>query len=218
MLPNMPNSREAERIAEHAHDISFAVFRVARLMKHRELRSEVENASIVFVRDLTEDAASALERLIRLSESVGEMNKINADVLHSEIRKFNSAIRQFHSAIAELSIQADISDLFGNGDGNSTRELMISDDAIADKMRAKRVREVQSMSPETRQSSVLEFIRQFPDGCRMKDISGEFEGVSERTIRADIQKLVDDGFVERDGGKSGPFSYLRPTEQIAIDR
>jgi len=42
----------------------------------------------------------------------------------------------------------------------------------------------------------------------MKDLVFEFSDVSERTLRGDINKLIDEGLIERLGGKSGPFSYF----------
>ena len=59
-----------------------------------------------------------------------------------------------------------------------------------------------------RQSAIVEFIRQFPSDCRMKDLNAEFIDVSERTLRNDIQFLIENELVERLGGKSGPSSYF----------
>jgi hypothetical protein len=61
----------------------------------------------------------------------------------------------------------------------------------------------------TRQSAIMEFIRQLPNGCRMKDLTAKFPSVSERTLRNDLQILAAEGKIERFGAVQGPFSYFR---------
>jgi len=67
-----------------------------------------------------------------------------------------------------------------------------------------------------RQSAILQRIRQSGNlpgrqaGCRMKDIIEGFPGVSERTIRYDLERLVEDGFIER-VGQGGPATSYRAT-------
>ena len=46
----------------------------------------------------------------------------------------------------------------------------------------------------------------------MRDLIEKFPEVSERTLRNDIQFLIETGLIERLGGRSGPNSYF-----IAID-
>lgn len=61
---------------------------------------------------------------------------------------------------------------------------------------------------EMRQSAILGIIRQ-SSSCRMKDILDTLPDVSERTIRYDLQDLVERGLVER-MGSGGPGTYYRP--------
>lgn len=65
---------------------------------------------------------------------------------------------------------------------------------------------------ETRQMAIYELIRQFGkesgNGCRMRDLQEGFSGVSERTIRYDLEKLIEMGLIER-AGQSGPSTYYR---------
>ncbi len=69
---------------------------------------------------------------------------------------------------------------------------------------------------ETRQMAIYELIRQFGkesgNGCRMRDLQEGFSGVSERTIRYDLEKLIEMGLIER-AGQSGPSTYYR-TKQL----
>ncbi len=60
---------------------------------------------------------------------------------------------------------------------------------------------------EMRQSAILGKIRQ-SGYCRLKDIQEIIPGSSERTLRYDLQKLIDKGSVER-VGSGGPASFYR---------
>ncbi|MFH1188370.1 MAG: hypothetical protein V1652_00815 [bacterium] len=94
-------------IHQHAHDIAFAVFRVAALVRHPKLKGELEDAAvdliakmdIYIVHEGNECKGNKhfyyherLKWLVRLSESVGEMKSINAAVLCREIDNLEAAI------------------------------------------------------------------------------------------------------------------------------
>lgn len=67
--------------------------------------------------------------------------------------------------------------------------------------------EQQDHSIIMRQGAIVERIRQIGN-CRIKDIQGLLPEISERTLRYDIQRLVEEGVVERMGG-GGPATYYR---------
>jgi len=58
-----------------------------------------------------------------------------------------------------------------------------------------------------RQSVILDKIRQ-SGNCRTRDLQAVFPGLSERTLRYDLQRLVEEGKIERGGG-GGPASWYR---------
>ena len=184
---------------ETAHDISFAIFRVSRLVRHLKLRKELESSAIDLVKDITLENVDSLMRLVKLSESIGEINNINSDVLYRELNDLSDEI---HSAIAELPVSHEDVSLEGVFDREHVDEESEEEQVI--------------LNPEDRQEAVYQLIRQFPDDCRMKDLVSEFPNVSERTLRSDIQKLIEEGLVERFGSKSGPFSYLRATDVVDV--
>jgi hypothetical protein len=64
-----------------------------------------------------------------------------------------------------------------------------------------------------RQSAILERIKQNND-CRLKDIQEILPNVSERTIRYDLQKLCEQGMVER-VGNGGPGGYYKLKQAVA---
>ena len=62
-----------------------------------------------------------------------------------------------------------------------------------------------------RQSAILQIIRQ-SGNCRLKDIQESLHDASERTIRYDLQDLIEQGFIERIGS-GGPSTYYRDSRQ-----
>ena len=65
--------------------------------------------------------------------------------------------------------------------------------------------------------AIYELIRQFGkesgNGCRMRDLQESFTGVSERTIRYDLEKLIEMGLIER-AGQSGPSTFYRVKQLV----
>ena len=58
-----------------------------------------------------------------------------------------------------------------------------------------------------RQSAIINRIKSGNgNGCRLKDLLAEFPDVSERTLRYDLQRLCEQGIIER-MGNGGPSSY-----------
>jgi len=176
-----------------AHNISSAVFRVARIIRHKMLRGELEAGAIRLVRNIDMDSLSTLTRLVRLSEAVGEMSEINAQVLCRELGNLRGMMIAESNVVRKDLEDVDIGSIFSS----PTHKIS---DTVAKK---------QSVQAKDRQAAILQFIRQFPSDCRMKDLVLKFPGTSERTLRSDVQRLITDGLIERLGGKSGPFSYFR---------
>ena len=68
-----------------------------------------------------------------------------------------------------------------------------------------------SISAAIRQSAIMGKIKAGNgDGVKLKEITSEFPGVSERTLRYDLQRLCRQGAIER-VGNGGPASYYRHT-------
>lgn len=60
---------------------------------------------------------------------------------------------------------------------------------------------------DKRQAAIAEKIKELGN-CRLKDLMEYMPDVSERTIRYDLQKLIESKVIERVGG-GGPFSFYR---------
>ena len=179
------------------------------------------------------ETVSVLDGLVRLAHSIYEIEPVNATILVRELDSLNSAIRQvsensqnqsgnpvFNSELPNLESlfskapitvssvrpassretvnlnsfennqEPALSDNKANGNGNSLNTA-IRQSAIINRVR--------SGNPSTGSGQV---------GCRLKELTAEFSDVSERTLRYDLQRLCDQGVIER-VGNGGPASYYR---------
>lgn len=198
MSPSFP-----KHVFDKAHDIAFAVFRVAAIVKNMKLRVALEGGAVDLVNELNAGAVDKLGALVRLAASINEIKPINAEILEKELEALNSTIQ---SAITESVIgndeDVDLEEVFSESESATTGNGEKSD----------------KLSPHivNRQSAILEFIRQLPNGCRMRDLTARFQEVSERTLRNDLQALLAECLIERVGSTQGPFSSFRAVTKKEI--
>lgn len=216
-------------IKQRSLEIVFAVFRVAGLVKHSEIRKKLENLSLDFLLSQSLNSLESLSTLIKLSEVLGEVKSIDAKVLYREISNVDSAMRQ-----KEKESSASIESIFSappmvvkskSGNGKHRFNLNGNVSGSGNEIGNKGGNESRSgngsgngngneggngngnlIHSAMRQTAILEKIRQLPD-CRMKDLIPVFPEVSERTLRNDLQRLYEQGLIERVGG--GPSGYYR---------
>lgn len=199
----------AYTIEKHAHDISYATFRVARLVRHKELRVELESVAITLVRNISMRNIDSFVGIVRLGTTIGEIQAVNGEVLVKELYKLRASIMPEGQALSYPAESISLADIFSYDDPVDNRQSEVS----------KPHKKASSTSyPQRRREAIYEFIRQLPSGCRMRDLLVQFPDVSERTLRSDIQKLVDGNLLERTGSKSGPFSYLQAIEEGSADK
>jgi len=153
--------------------------------------------------DLLESAKS----LVEFGSAIYEIEPMNAEEALRRIDRLNSAIRQFgnvESAILPVAALSKLPEKTGVMD--SGKEL-VRDSIIRKEIDS--LRQVSNPSPmaDSRQSAIIDKVKQ-SSGSRvqLKDILSGFPGVSERTIRYDLQKLCNQGILER-MGNGGPSSF-----------
>ncbi len=188
---------DKDSFAQLINEIGFATFRVAETVDFSELRKELGRAALGLVSEASVEAVDKLERLIVLARAIEEMNEINAGVL---LREINNLRTELVRVEPKSKVEVDISKIFAR----KTEPLPFSGKSSGKSVNKRKA----SDTPGKRQAEILEFIRQFPDGCRISDITRNFDEVSKRTVRNDISALVDEGQAERVGGK-GPNSYIK---------
>lgn len=191
-LATFPYMSKSLEVSNLAHDIASAVFRVAALVRHERLRKELEVVAVELVREIEPKAVDSLERLVCLTEAVGEISEVNAEVLCRELGNLRRMINtETAESISGVLNTVDLETIFNEKGVNTGK----SGEEIRDQGK--------------RQEAILGYIRKFPNGCRMRQLSAEFSNFSERTVRTDIQKLIGKGLVLKVGSKTGPFSYFR---------
>lgn len=187
------------RSSDLAHEIASAVFRVSALILHKQLRKELEGVAVELVKDIHPKNADTLERLVRLTGAVGEMSEINTMVLCRELDNLRNMLNaEISESLSGVSSSLNLQEIFTEekgvfGGGKEGQEVG---------------------NQEERQKAVLGYIRKFPNGCRLRQLSVVFPSFSERTIRTDVQRLIDGGLVEKIGSKTGPFSYFRVVDSV----
>lgn len=182
-------------------DTVYILFRVAERIRHKALREKIENNAVCLIeqaglvnKEEFGKTISILEQLLKLGGEIAEIHKDSVQVLIAELNKANSAI-------AEL--------------GKEKLEPINLPKRDSDNPARERVRKESVQLPNLdRQAAILEKIRQI-GSCRMKDIQEYFPGTSERTIRYDLGKLVEQGLLER-LGTGGPATFYRVKEPRAI--
>ncbi len=192
--------------ADLARDISFAVFRVAKLIEQPKLKSALESAAIDLVAECGTVPYLAyvpkgarlpylpyiekLNELVNFAEIIGEIKPVNAHVIQRELQVLYLMIAEsFAGSFAESS--------------------EVSKPALNQPIKREN-----SNGIATRQSAILGFIKQLPDGCRMRDMLTRFPDVSERTLRNDLQDLKTNGLIERT--EKGPFGSFRAVTKRGI--
>jgi hypothetical protein len=172
-------------------------------------------------------AVSALDGLIRLGHSIYEVEPVNATILVRELDNLNSAIRQFgnlpfgealpnidslfsspKNEVYDIPAQTINLQEQGNNQTSSYPEKVdlneFEDFEVQDSASK---RSGNGLNTAIRQAAIINRIKSSnSSGCRLKDLLAEFPDVSERTVRYDLQRLCEQGIIER-VGNGGPASY-----------
>lgn len=180
----------------------------------------------------------SIDYLVRIGSDINIISPVNADLVSMELQHLNAAIAELSelgkdapvvlddifskpptlSSIQEKSLQQKIESPIvvstgGNGDvpiseivGGGFEPAFAVSSGGGGVLRS-----------AIRQSAILDKIRQFGNllesgqGCRLRDLQDHFKETSERTIRYDIQNLIERGVIER-FGNGGPSTYYKVKE------
>ena len=181
--------------------------------------------------------AASLDSLIRIGHSLYEIEPVNANILIREIDGFNTAMRQFgnfNEALPDLETFFTKMPIAQEQPRmvNATKyneAVLVRNNPIAELTQMSEMIEPKSFERHSdngnengngngngngvnmaiRQSAIVKRIKQGNgNGCRLKDLLAEFPDVSERTLRYDLQRLCEQGVIER-LGNGGPASFYQ---------
>ncbi len=209
-----------------SQEISYVVFRIGFTMRRTEFRARIERLALDLVESVTlcdfERSVvliDALECLVQIGASLYEVETVNAHSLLHELSLLQSAIRQRYaiyqpfvrqeSATVKKTVADDAA--IGNGFADESAIESANEEDRTDEGMI-------SIASTIRQSAILDKVRSmtsknestFLSGCRMKDLLLAFPQVSERTLRYDLQHLLERGTIERLGsGGSNSFYVIK---------
>lgn len=204
-----------------SYEVSYALFRIAGALPKESFRRHLEEKALdLIIAGIEEDIDSekkslrVIDYLIRFGKETGIMHPETGDIVLKEVVDLDSAIAGFmNNSIAE---PMDKESLFPDrheevqNQPSAEREIILLKEAT-------RHPEAASGDLNDREPKILERIRQLSGlgegkGCRLRDIQEVMGTVSERTLRYDLQNLVQKGLIERTGS-GGPATFYKPREQ-----
>lgn len=205
----MPEGSFDQFFSRKAYEISYAAFRIAAAMRLRGLSEEITREAAEFLgatarRDYGESRkmAVALEYLLRLASDAGAIAQKTAFLALEEINRFISAFDEYSASLEPpaVSLEGIFSQAPAHLESPPPRERNKEEDL---EMAEPIMRQSHGRSPEGRHAAILGVIRRQNGNCRLKDIQDALPEASERTLRYDVQDLIDQGVVER-VGNGGP--------------
>lgn len=222
-------------LSKKAYEISYALFRMAAVVRRPSFADHMESRGLSLLdAAVAENYEEALilvkgtEYLLRFGADVGILSRVNVEIVTRELDAFNSAIAEFEKSATVLPV-AELGSIFSKlpppiikneNQSDVVREnkqikpsfadsadIAVSREDLADNSSYGNHNVVKSAM---RQSAILERIRQ-NGNCRLKEIQEFLPETSERTLRYDVQNLIEQGLIERIGN-GGPATHYKVKE------
>ncbi|MEK7193216.1 MAG: DeoR family transcriptional regulator [Patescibacteria group bacterium] len=202
-------------------EISYALFRVAGTLKKKSFEDALESHALALLSSTTggnyEDAQRelrVLENMIHLGAEFNLVSFGNSELMLSEMRALNAAIAEYGNAAKLPDLDLKLEEVF------KKEEIMqpLFEDKIDERTEGQSLHRNAAIghAAEMRQSAILEKIREV-EKCRLKDIQEFLPHMSERTIRYDLQGLVERELIERIG-PGGPATFYKvKREEVAVE-
>jgi len=203
-------------VDQKVREIALALFKVAVDIRRPELRSRIENLGFAILEKTAAKEWEAslthinvLNTLIGFGNALYLIEPINANILLEELRNLNAAIREI-AGLPESGV--DISSIFSKPQitiQSAAQKVDFTEEKTISDFSAKEIKNNESIvtapNAAIRQSAIMDRIRQ-SGKITIRDIMGAFPGVSERTLRYDLQKLCSQQALDRIGN-GGPATY-----------
>jgi len=225
-----------EKAAKRAYEIAYAIFRIAAKFDDAGIRGRFESYAIdLLISAKTEEygnaakSVAAIDCLVKFAIDLNIVSIANGDVLLREVNNMNEAIAE---CIDRTDEEVDASRFFPENEENvipsSARNLeKNSVSSRVDIENSFSGRPVEERGPRfqssisdisepkesgnviksgMRQIAILDKIRQ-SGNCKLKEIQEVLPDTSERTIRYDIEELIERNLIERIGSGGPAVSY-----------
>jgi hypothetical protein len=207
----MQETGKQQSLIKKAYEIAYALFRIGGNTPNKAFAESIERQALTLL-DASAmgdyisagNAANAVEYTIRLGGDIGIVHQANVQTLIMELGNLNAAIAGLDKPAKNNAAEIYFHDIFAGQE-----KLFSVNNATP---LSKEARESRSEdSPESgnskmRQTTILERIRQ-SGNCRLKDLQEILPGSSERTLRYDLQSLIEQNLIERVGNGGPSVSY-----------
>ncbi len=226
-------------ILTKAYEVSYALFRLAATMQEKDFAEQLRSSgSALLVHAASENYSDAerslrvMECLVKFGGDVGMIGTPNVDVMTREIFALDAAIAERRNAVktdevnvAEIFSKPEIAEHSATLEREPATESEPEPIREPEPARSEFFRNAESIEPAVRQpanndsvirqSAILERIRQ-SGNCRLKEIQDILPNTSERTIRYDLQTLLERGLIERIGN-AGPSVFYRANTNRSVN-
>jgi hypothetical protein len=202
-------------ILTKAYEVAYALFRLAAQMPEKDFAESLRASGTAMLSAAAAEDYAAAARSLRVTEclvkfggDVGMIGTPNVDVMTREIFALDAAIAE-RKTVAKTD-EVNVAEIFSKPeDAPRSAGEPRADEPTTEPapMRMEQMPRPPSNDSAIRQSAILARIRQ-SGNCRLKDIQDVLPNISERTIRYDLQTLVEQNLVERIGN-AGPLVFYR---------
>lgn len=226
-------------IYQKTQEISFALIRVASNIRRFTLRKKLEELGYHLLEnityrnyELTLHTIDTIQGFLDLGKNVYEIEPINHEILTreililaQEIQEFSgefplgNTIENFFTKVESLRPNAQNEEKRKSGYGNKeNKEIELPQfSSQRTKERRNRVQRAQNSDRtniKERKEKIVKIIQETPEKkAQLKFITGQFPGLSERTLRYDLKALIETGELERIG--SGPASFYAKKQHFS---
>jgi len=234
-------------ILTKAYEVAYALFRLATQMQEKDFAEQLRVSGTALLSAAAAEDYAAAERALRVMEclvkfggDVAMIGTANVDVLMREIYALDAAVAERKTAVK--TDEVNVAEIFSKPEIVSQAAEPVKEPAQEPapvRMHTESFRPAEYVAEKTadqtierpsqpairqtandsaiRQSAILNRIRQ-SGNCRMKDIQDILPNTSERTIRYDLQTLLENSLIERIGN-AGPSVFYRAAQgTIPADR
>ncbi len=229
----MPRTEDvfSQFVSKKAYELCYALFRVASQVKHPSFADRLEERGLDLLESALNEncetaglASRTIEYLLRMGVDVNILNSNNVQVIINELRQFNSAIAELKNS-AKVAATVNLDDVFSKlpvpTENHRTSQSVVQEKRGEEMAHGQNQNESSHVHANgenngngngmvksaMRKSAILEIIRQ-NSTCRLKNIQDTLPDASERTIRYDIQNLIEQGLIERIGN-GGPATHYK---------
>lgn len=221
----MQKTGKRQFVLKKAYEISYAVFRVGSRISNVALKEHLERQALALLDAAAVEnyawvttVARAIEYLVKFGSDVGLLHESNTESIIAQLQAMDASIAGSEKPASPEPVPLE--DIFAGHDALFPENIIpatgrrdLAEVAVESSEIIHEAGERTSIKSGNRQSAIIARIRQ-SGNCRIKDLQEVLPDCSERTIRYDLQSLVEQNIIER-VGVGGPAVFYRLRQNAA---